>query len=121
MSARAKIPQAEIAKDIDEKIFKANKLSVRAVQYKPGRYHVIALYNPKLVSVLKGFPYGMFDKATKSLRGQLSDFETIYTHLTFDCTNKTTYLFLMNPSPLAHLVATQPTRNQKSQLHVVSL
>jgi integrase/recombinase XerD len=65
MTAREKISQAEIVKDIDEKISKANKLSVRAVQYKPGRYHVIALYNPKLISVLKGFPYAKFDKATK--------------------------------------------------------
>ncbi|MFM9837018.1 MAG: tyrosine-type recombinase/integrase [Cyclobacteriaceae bacterium] len=60
-----KTSQAEIVKDINEKISKANKLSVRAVQYKPGRYHVITLYNPKLVSVLKGFPYAKFDKATK--------------------------------------------------------
>lgn len=65
MTAWAKTHPAETANDIDEKISKANKPTVKAVQYKPGRYHVIALYNPKLVSVLKGFPYAKFDKAAK--------------------------------------------------------
>ncbi len=65
MTAWPKTPQAEITKGTEKEIARDNKPTVRAVQYKPGRYHVIALYNPKLVTVLKGFPYATFDKATK--------------------------------------------------------
>ena len=38
---------------------------VRAVPYQSGRYHVIAFYNPLLVSLLKVFPYAKYDKASK--------------------------------------------------------
>ncbi len=41
------------------------KLTVKVVQYQPGRYRVIAFHNPLLVSILKTFPFAMYDKANK--------------------------------------------------------
>jgi len=43
----------------------AKKQTVKAVCYRPGRYRVIAFYNPLLVEVLKSFPYATYDKPNK--------------------------------------------------------
>ena len=44
---------------------KAEKLIVKAVQYKTGRFRVIALYHPLLVALLKGFPFAQYDKGAR--------------------------------------------------------
>ena len=51
----------------EEKIInsKPQKLTVKAVHYQTGRFRIIAFYDPKLVELLKEFPYASFDKANK--------------------------------------------------------
>ncbi len=44
---------------------KAQKLTVKVVQYKTGRFRVIAFYHPLLVSMLKTFPFAKYDKGEK--------------------------------------------------------
>lgn len=44
---------------------KPSKQIVKAVRYQPGRYRVIAYYNPQLNALLKKFPYATYDKANK--------------------------------------------------------
>ena len=44
---------------------KAQKLTVKVVQYKTGRYRVIAFYHPLLVSMLRTFPFAKYDKGEK--------------------------------------------------------
>src|SRR5258706_6505643 len=44
---------------------KPEKQIVKAVQYQPGRFRIIAFYNPLLVSIVKTFPYAKYDKANK--------------------------------------------------------
>jgi integrase/recombinase XerD len=57
--------QVETVKGIGKKVSETNRLTVNAVHYRPGRYQVFFLYNPKLVMILKTFPYANYDKATK--------------------------------------------------------
>jgi hypothetical protein len=45
-----------------QKNISPEKQIVKAVCYQPGRYRVIAFYNPLLVDVLKSFPYAAYDK-----------------------------------------------------------
>jgi site-specific recombinase XerD len=44
---------------------KAQKRTVKAVQYKTGRFRVIADYHPLLVSLLKSFPFAKYSKGDK--------------------------------------------------------
>ena len=44
---------------------KAQKLIVKAVQYKTGRFRVIAHYHPLLASLLKSFPFATYSKGDK--------------------------------------------------------
>lgn len=41
------------------------KETILAKQYRPGRYYIIAAYNPLLISIIKTFPYFTFYKANK--------------------------------------------------------
>jgi site-specific recombinase XerD len=41
------------------------KLTVKVVQYKTGRFRVIAFYHPLLVSILKTFPFAKYEKGEK--------------------------------------------------------
>lgn len=43
----------------------AEKLRVKAVQYKTGNFRIIAHYHPLLVSLLKNFPFAKYDKGDK--------------------------------------------------------
>lgn len=56
-SAKQKTERAEINVDAKEKIF--------AKQYRPGRYYIVAGYNPLLISIIKTFPYSTFNKSNK--------------------------------------------------------
>ncbi len=49
----------------NDKKTEPKKKAIKAVQYQPGRYRVIAFYNPLLVSILKTFPFATYDKANK--------------------------------------------------------
>ncbi len=42
-----------------------NYSNIKAKQYLPGRYHIIAPYDPLLISIIKSFPYAIYDKAKK--------------------------------------------------------
>lgn len=44
---------------------KAQKLTVKVVQYKTGRYRVIAHHHPLLALMLKSFPFAKYDKGEK--------------------------------------------------------
>jgi site-specific recombinase XerD len=41
------------------------RLTVKAVQYQPGRYRIMAFFHPMLVSIVKTFPYAKYDKGNK--------------------------------------------------------
>ena len=41
------------------------KSIVQAAEYQPGRFRIIAFFNPLLVSIVKAFPYSKYDKANK--------------------------------------------------------
>lgn len=42
-----------------------DKGTVRAQQYQPGRYRIMAPYSPTLINVVKKFPYAQYHKGTK--------------------------------------------------------
>jgi integrase/recombinase XerD len=67
-------PHEQVAKKaLQEAHDAASKQLVKAVQYEPGRFRVIAEFNPMLVSILKTFPYAVFDKANKWWRAAIEE------------------------------------------------
>jgi site-specific recombinase XerD len=61
-------PSAAASKPLAKANVSAEKTQsdvVRVVQYKTGRFRVIAHYRPLLASILKGFPFAKYDKGEK--------------------------------------------------------
>jgi site-specific recombinase XerD len=56
---------SESEKPSNKRTTKPQRSIIKLVHYQQGRYRVIALYHPVLASILKTFPYAVYDKANK--------------------------------------------------------
>ncbi|MFM8833861.1 MAG: tyrosine-type recombinase/integrase [Cytophagales bacterium] len=51
--------------ELAKQLHQVNPLTVKAVQYKTGRFRIIAHYHPALMALLKAFPFAKYHRAEK--------------------------------------------------------